>query len=88
MTDKEAALAIGEKFIVLFHENIALKALLMNLREPDGKPVPWRDYVDQDMRAPLSSQNVQNDLWLLRQGVDSSSDCNALLRSLHARICK
>jgi len=88
MTDEEVALVIGEKFIALRHENIALKALLMNLRDTDGKPVPWRDYVDQDMSAPLSSQNVQNDLWLLRQGVDSSSDCKALLRSLHDRICK
>lgn len=81
------AFEVGKRLTELHQENVSLKAILMNIRDPEG-PIPWQFYLAEDKKSPLSSQNAQSALLQLRQVVDSTDDCTSLLRSLHDHILR
>jgi hypothetical protein len=87
MTDGDMTFEIGKRLVQLHQENLVLKGILMNIRDPGG-PIPWQFYLDEGKKAPLSFQNAQNALLQLQQVVDNTGDCTSLLRSLHDHILR
>ena len=84
MTDKEIAIELGKKIIALEQEITGLSAILMNTKQPDGNPIPWQWMMEQD--RPKLRHVYEQKLGALREAVDTSPDCTALLRSLHRYI--
>jgi len=83
MTDKEMALAVGERVIALRHQRAAFVGILSNLRTVEGNEIPFRSMAREILEGPLSSQSAAGQTLSLRLLIEPQFDPQATLQALY-----
>jgi hypothetical protein len=87
MTDKELAVDMAQAFVKAKFRIAAQASELEMYRDKDWNHIPWRENVDRTLAEPLLADQAADELGKLKHSIDTASDCNSIVRSLHQYIC-